>query len=155
MDRDIATVRGNEDRMIVEGAPDSPTLRYVREQLTAEHVRWLAGLGITGTVFEDILFCHGTLERDDEYLLHEVSEAGVVPRSTDDLVARLDLLAQPVLLCGHDQTAATVWLPGGRLIVNPGSVGLPAFEDDVPCPHVMQAGRPHARYSVVWRGGAG
>jgi hypothetical protein len=40
-------------------------------------------------------------------------------------------------------------LPTGALVVNPGSVGWPAYGDDHPYPHVMEAGTPHARYAVV------
>ncbi len=42
-----------------------------------------------------------------------------------------------------------VHLPTGALVVNPGSVGYPAYADDVPFPHVMEAGSPHARYAIV------
>jgi hypothetical protein len=42
-----------------------------------------------------------------------------------------------------------VRLPGGSLVVNPGSVGWPAYDDDRPAPPVMEAGSPHARYAVV------
>ena len=38
-----------------------------------------------------------------------------------------------------------------RLIVNPGSVGLPAYTDDTPVPHANQMGAPHARYAVLER----
>ncbi|OGC07693.1 hypothetical protein A2V82_11055 [candidate division KSB1 bacterium RBG_16_48_16] len=37
----------------------------------------------------------------------------------------------------------------GRLAVNPGSVGLPAYSDDRPEPHKMESGSPHARYAVL------
>jgi hypothetical protein len=37
----------------------------------------------------------------------------------------------------------------GTLIVNPGSVGQPAFADDDPYPYVVQAGSPDARYAIV------
>jgi hypothetical protein len=40
---------------------------------------------------------------------------------------------------------------GGRLIVNPGSVGLPAYEDDTPEYHVMETGATHARYAILER----
>jgi hypothetical protein len=40
-------------------------------------------------------------------------------------------------------------LPTGGLVVNAGSVGWPAYDDDHPYPHVMEAGSPHARYAVV------
>ena len=35
--------------------------------------------------------------------------------------------------------------------MNPGSVGLQAYTDDLPEPHVMEAGSPHARYAIVER----
>ena len=154
---DIPTVRGNEDRMIVESkkVDDSPTLRYVRESLYAEHLRWLEALEITAVAYGDFFLCHGTRERDDEYLLHEVSATGVSLRTSDELASRLSSLAQPVLLCGHDHVPNTVYLPDGKLIVNPGSAGMPAYTDDPPFPHAMETGSPHARYSIVSRSEAG
>ena len=38
---------------------------------------------------------------------------------------------------------------GKLLVVNPGSVGLQAYDDDHPHPHVVENGTPHARYAVV------
>ena len=60
-------------------------------------------------------------------------------------------IAQPVVLFGHDHLPALLSLPDGRLLVNPGSVGLPAYRDDLPFPHAMEAGSAHARYSIVTR----
>ena len=44
---------------------------------------------------------------------------------------------------------------GGTLIVNPGSVGLPAFDDDHPHAHHMETGSPHARWALVERVASG
>jgi hypothetical protein len=35
------------------------------------------------------------------------------------------------------------------MIVNPGSVGVPAYDDETPFPHKMETGSPHARYAIV------
>ncbi len=35
------------------------------------------------------------------------------------------------------------------MIVNPGSVGLPGYEDDRPEQHVIESGSPHARYAIL------
>ena len=43
----------------------------------------------------------------------------------------------------------------GSLIVNPGSVGLPAYDDDHLHYHIMQNGSPDARYAIAERGPAG
>jgi hypothetical protein len=44
---------------------------------------------------------------------------------------------------------------GDVLIVNPGSVGLQAYDDQHPHPHVVETGAPHARYAIVQKTGPG
>ena len=39
----------------------------------------------------------------------------------------------------------------GQLILNPGSVGLPAFDDGNPSYHVVETGSPDARYALLER----
>ena len=53
-----------------------------------------------------------------------------------------------LLLCGHSHLPRMHSLSGGRLIVNPGSVGLQAYDDDHPCFHVIENGSPHACYAI-------
>ena len=67
-----------------------------------------------------------------------------------DAAVLLDALAEHwPLVAGWTHVPRLVALPGGRLVVNPGSVGLPAYTDDRPHPHAMEAGSPHARYAVL------
>ena len=56
-----------------------------------------------------------------------------------------------VVLCGHTHTPRIV-TAGGVLVVNPGSIGMPAYTDDGAPPHAIETGAPHARYAVVTRG---
>lgn len=53
-------------------------------------------------------------------------------------------IPQSLILCGHTHIARAVRLGGGRMIVNPGSVGSPGYRDIVPFRHVMEAGTPDA-----------
>jgi len=154
MRRDIPTVRGNEDRIIIEPAEESghsPSLHFVRERLNPDHFQWLESLEETAAVYGEFFLCHGSPGRDTEYLLREVLETGVVLRSSEELATKLASYEKPVILCGHDHVPCIVSLPDGKLIVNPGSVGLPAYSDDLPFPHVMETFSPHARYSIVSR----
>jgi predicted phosphodiesterase len=65
---------------------------------------------------------------------------------TERLGASVDV---PLLLCGHTHLQRSMRLPTGAFVLNPGSVGWPAYDDDHPCSHVMEAGTPHARYAVA------
>jgi hypothetical protein len=45
-------------------------------------------------------------------------------------------------------------MPNQTLIVNPGSVGLPAYSDDTPNYHRMESYAPDTSYVIVGRRGA-
>jgi predicted phosphodiesterase len=152
----MVTVRGNEDSILTgEGADDShsPSLRFTRESLAAEHLAWVASLPLTARVGSSFLLCHGTPARDDEYLLHDVGAEGARRREPAEIRDRLSATDAPIVLCGHDHIPALAELEDGRLVVDPGSVGLPAYADGSPQPHVMAAGSHHARYALIDRAG--
>ena len=158
VDRDIPTVLGNEDRMILEppGKDQRPaTLDYVLDSLSPAHFEWLSKLKMCSVVYDDFFLCHGSLDNDEEYLLVKVDKTGKVLRSSDELMEKLAPIDQQVVLCGHDHVPKSVMLPNGRFIVDAGSVGLPAYDDDLPVFHTMETGIPHARYSIVSRNEAG
>lgn len=43
----------------------------------------------------------------------------------------------------------TISLKGGKAIVNPGSVGLQAYDDDLPEKHRIQTYNPFAKYCII------
>jgi predicted phosphodiesterase len=99
---------------------------------------------------------HGTPLADTVYLLETVHRDGVTLASEEETQSRLGggAAAQPLVLCGHSHIPRTISC-GDLLIVNPGSVGLQAYVDDNPLPHVMATGSPHARYAILEPGGSG
>lgn len=158
MELGIPTVRGNEDRILLDEAsrhPDSPSLPFVQARLRPAHVRWLRALPLTIAIKEIFFLCHGSPGCDNAYLVREVTPTAcrLLPPAT--IAPKLAQIAQPVVLFGHDHLPALLSLPDGRLLVNPGSVGLPAYCDVLPFPHAMEAGSHHARYGIVTRVRAG
>ena len=150
----IAAVRGNQDRVLREPLQEmNPTMRFVHEVLTPDHLAWVTGLPVR-LEREDLLFCHGTPEHDDGYLLETVTAAGVHLKEESAVEALLGPVPAPVTCCGHSHVPRGVAV-GARLVINPGSVGLPAYDHDDPWPHVMEAGSPHARYAQLTRTEAG
>jgi len=151
------SVRGNEDRIVTErsAGPPPPTLAFTRSSLGAASLAWLESLPRTAVAFDELLLFHGTPERDDQYLLHAVGPGGARPRNGAEVAALLGGVREPVVLCAHDHVPRVLSLEGGPLVVNPGSVGCPAYDDDHPHPHVMENGSPEARYAVLERGAGG
>jgi predicted phosphodiesterase len=154
IDLNMCTVRGNEDRIITEAAPSSPTLDYVREQLKRSHIEFLQSLPPTGSIEDEILLFHGTPDDDREYLIHKAGRNGLVLRGEKEIRRRIDAYPEMLYLCGHDHLPNVIRWKDGKLVVNPGSVGLPAYSDDIPYPHLVENGSPHARYCIVGKPGS-
>jgi putative phosphoesterase len=145
-------IRGNHDRQVLEAAPDAGhSDRYAIDRLSASHLRWLRALPATATVDHDILLCHGTPRSDLDYFLEKVAISGSQPATPQQIAASAATTTASVILCGHTHVPRAVRLDDGRLIVNPGSVGVPAYRAGFPFPHVMEAGTPHARYALLER----
>lgn len=154
LQRDIPTVRGNEDRMLLETGDPSETVRFTLDRLQDEHLAWLASLPLQLRI-EDILMFHASPDSDTDYFLWHVSGRGAVPRVPKPVTDWAGGDSASLILCGHDHVPASLTLANGTMVVNPGSVGLPAYQDDTPFPHGMQTGSPHARYAVVRETGSG
>jgi predicted phosphodiesterase len=153
-DLPMPTVLGNQDRILLDDAPP-PAVAAVRERVGPDALTWLAGLPKTLRLEPDVLLCHGTPKDDAAYLLEDVATGLPAPRAEQALLA--DLLPEAggcsLVLAGHSHHAGLA-VADGITVVNPGSVGLPAYDDDQP-PHVMASGSPEAAYAVVSRTAAG
>ena len=62
---------------------------------------------------------------------------------------QLQNIEQKIIVCGHTHIPRVVYLANGKIIINPGSVGLPAYKDELPIVHKMESGTPHAKYVVI------
>lgn len=150
---DQVAIRGNHDRVLVTLAPEDMGMsdRLAHQALDTRALDWLRGLPPTRTL-GDVFLCHGTPKRDDDYWLEQVAPSGAVTLAAQDAIAaRIGDNPACLFLCAHTHVARHVDLPGGRVVVNPGSVGCPGYRHEIPHPHVIQAGSPAARYAILTR----
>jgi predicted phosphodiesterase len=96
-----------------------------------------------------ILCVHGSPRSDVEHLIHCVEGIGLRNAFDAEIVERLDGATAPLIFCGHTHVARVVTLPDGRIVANPGSVGLQAYTDDHPAFYAVENGDPLARYALV------
>ncbi|MDN7457683.1 metallophosphoesterase family protein [Burkholderia cenocepacia] len=154
---DLPTVKGNHERQLLTGERDAMRLsdRWAHDTLGADQFDWLAALPECLTLDGDVLMVHGTPDSDLVYFLETVTPDGCRAATPDEVAQRAGDTAASLILCGHTHVPRAARLDDGRLIVNPGSVGLQAYEDDLPHPHRIETGSPHARYAMVSRTAAG
>ena len=151
MASDDLTIRGNHDRWV--SGPDPARMgasdRYAYSQLNQDHHTWLDALTALADADHGILACHGTPSSDNQYLVEEVLEHRLVRAHPSTIEKRLGDVQARVVLCGHSHQQHLIQLPNGPLILNPGSVGCPSYNDPGAEPHVSESGSPHARYAIV------
>lgn len=137
---------GNHERQILNLTGNSgESDRYAHSQLGDAETQWIASLPSVCQFSPEVLLCHGTPTSDCTGLLQTAERNATRP----EIEGRLGDLDVPVILCGHTHVPRIVHAGPATLIVNPGSVGHPAFADDHPYPHVVESGSPDARYAIV------
>jgi predicted phosphodiesterase len=144
-------INGNHDRELATSDPTDliPSDAFARAQLGGEGLEWLAGLPPSSTVNNGGLLLHGTIRRDTECLLETIENGAARLATPAEIEVRLGEAQAEVVLCGHSHIPRSVRTLSGQLIVNPGSVGLQAYEHNDPEYHIMQTGSPDARYAVI------
>lgn len=147
----LPSISGNQDRELIASSPAQGTLLENRQVLREAHRAWLRQLPSTLLWQQEVLLCHGTPFADNIYLLEQVHGTGVSLATPEKILSLLGGVSHSLILCGHTHQQRTVVLSQGPTIVNPGSVGLQAYTDDLPIPHAMQTGSPHARYAIITR----
>lgn len=140
----IPVVRGNHDRFLAEPRDKDWNVDiWVRGVIAPVHAEWLRQMPATQVFGGEIFMCHATPTSDmDFWMNHYSDELGVLSASRDHIEAQGAGIDFPVLLCGHTHVARTLRLADGRLLVNPGTVGLPFL-----------LGSPEAHYAIIERRG--
>lgn len=147
----MVSISGNGDRYILENSEkevkDSQTMEYLLSDLDPEAISWLTSLPDMLLFENSIFLTHGKISVDDECLVEKITQEGVQARSNRELADMVRGLPHKIILCGHSHVNRFIDLGNGQVILNPGSVGLPAYRDDFPTPHAMESYSPHAKYA--------
>lgn len=147
----MINIMGNQDRVLIypdKNDLNNSSVAHTLSLLSEGHLNWLKSHPFSSVVYGSIFICHGSPDRDDEYFLQSLDESGLSLNDGDELQKRKPADVT-LLLCGHDHTPNTIMASEGFLLHNPGSIGLQAYDDDLPHPHIIESGSPHARYSIV------
>ncbi|EMT6384220.1 metallophosphoesterase family protein [Providencia rettgeri] len=149
MQRDYPTIKGNHERQLLSGDNLGESDSYVLSVISNEQKYWLNQLPNEILINEDIYLTHGTPENDLTYMLETVTKQGITPTAENTVKHYLRSINASLILCGHTHLPNLLHLDNGQLVVNPGSVGLQAYDDTHPFYHKMESGSPHARYAVI------
>ena len=144
---------GNHDRQILGAEPGElgPSDAFARSRLTPAALAWTASLPAFLVLNDEVYLCHGTPGSDSDNLLETAEPGRTRPATPPEIGERLGSIGAAVVLCGHTHIPRSVRSASGQMLLNPGSVGLPAYEDARPFHHVVETGSADARYALIER----
>jgi putative phosphoesterase len=153
MGQDWVHLAGNHERQVLTGGPGqwNASDEFTHSQLSSVELAWIASLKPNAQLNRDVFLCHATPNSDVEYFLETVEVTNVRVATLREVDSRLGDIDASLILCGHTHVSRSMRSSKGQLIVNPGSVGMPAYDDIDPAPHAIETGSPDARYAIVER----
>ena len=164
--RSIPMIAGNHERQLLTLPPDklNRSDACTAGEISPTHRAWLASAPPTLWLRDDVFVCHGTPHSDLHYWMETVTNdfgqngsSGIRAATPAEVLQRLGTgphTKASLIICGHTHIPRVVSVSSptdGHLItiVNPGSVGLPAYDDVHPFKHYIETGSPHARYAMA------
>ncbi|WP_162048016.1 metallophosphoesterase family protein [Vibrio taketomensis] len=149
----VTTICGNQDRQIFQATESelntNPTLQFILDDLGNEPQQWMQKLPFDYQITPQIYACHGTPIDDLTYLLEDTQSGYPQLRADREIIRLLAGNTSPIVLCGHTHIPRCVELSTGQIVINPGSVGLPAYADEEPHYHQMETYSSHASYAIL------
>lgn len=156
IERGIPSVQGDQDRRLVELFREGNSTRKDFQQLERKHFEWMASMPPTLVYRGDVYLCHAAPGDDAAFWLDYIDAEGAVrPSPIEAIEAEAIDIDASLILCGHTHIPRVVRLRDGRMIVNPGSVGLPGYDGRTPVPYMVEVGTPDACYAIIERTAAG
>lgn len=158
------TIAGNHERQLLAcaGGPGLPSDEHAFRTTTPAHREWLRSLPATARPRPDVLLCHGTPHSDMQPMLethergrgmriatHQESRRRLERADVSEMGEMVSAPTSRLIVCGHTHLPRVMQLDD-TLVVNPGSVGLQAYDypEDRET-YYVDNGTPHASYAVV------
>lgn len=144
-------VSGNHDRNLIYQNPEKmgQSDKFAYPFLEQPEKDWLQQQPNKLVTTDGFFLFHGNPFNGEPYLLETVENGNTRIATHSEIISRLGEHLSNIILSGHSHIQRVVEIPGHSLLINPGSVGLPAYDDDFPEYHVIEAGSPHARYAII------
>ncbi len=149
MKQDWIHIAGNHDRNLIDLNFDKMGLsdQYASRHLNEKGRKWLNSLP---AIYKDgnILGFHGTPSNNNLYLLETVWNGRARLSTPDEIRSKMGGVESQVILCGHTHIPRIISYKSS-IIINPGSVGLQAYDDTEPEYHIMETGTNQTCYAVL------
>lgn len=151
MQQDWLHLGGNHERQLLDRPVErmSATDSHTRQRLSQGSLDWVAAQKPVHRIDDEVFLYHASPRSDLEYLLKTVTPQGIRLAFADEIAERRGDIPAQQIACGHNHLPSALRAADGCLLLNPGSVGLPGYDDEHPFFHWVDNGSPDARCAVA------
>jgi predicted phosphodiesterase len=143
---DIKSIIGNGDFDILNNRNTNVTMKNNFRELSDLNKSWIQKL--PSLLIEDPLtIFHGTADSMYEYFFEYIQDGIVKTYEMEELLKKTSKIQTKYIGCGHSHIERIMTIHN-QILLNPGSVGLPAYSDDKP-QHKMETWNNRAKYIEV------
>jgi putative phosphoesterase len=143
---DIKSILGNGDFDILSNHNDNKTMNENFSDLSEVNRKWIKDLP-KYLVENDLTIFHGTMNSMYEYFFEYIKNGRVNVYETEEIKNRVQKIKTKYIGCGHSHIERIMTIDD-QILINPGSVGLPAYSDNEP-KHKIETLNNRAKYIEV------
>ena len=146
MKNNIESILGNEDESLVKNKNLNETEKYTLNQLSISSINWLRTLP---EIYNNDLFTlfHGSPGNNKKYFLENIYDGKIVIKSNEEIKEGIKEIKTKYIGFGHSHLERILTI-NDQILINAGSVGLPAFFDDIP-EHKIETYNNFTKYIVI------
>jgi len=141
----INSILGNGDIDVLTN-PKNETMKMNNQELSEVNRKWIMNLP-TSIVENDITIFHGTPDSMYEYFFEYVDNEIIKTYEVEKLEKKVNQINTKYIGCGHSHIERIMTIRD-KVLVNPGSVGLPAYSDTIP-KHKIETWNNRAKYIEI------
>jgi len=142
----IKSIMGNQDEDLINDKPKNETEKYTLSQLSKSSIDWLKTLPKI-IQKENITLFHGTFDSNREYLLENIFQGNIYIKNNNEILEKIKNIDSKYIGFGHSHLERILTI-NEKILINAGSVGLPAFSDDDPI-HNIETFNNFAKYVLI------
>jgi putative phosphoesterase len=146
IEKNIRSIMGNGDEDILNNASQNETLRYTANQLSEKSINWLKTLPM---IFKnkDITLFHGSPSTNSKYFFFFFCDGNIILKSNLEIIDEIKNIKTKYIAFGHSHIERILNIDD-YILINAGSVGLPAYSDDEPV-HNIETYNNFAKYVII------
>jgi predicted phosphodiesterase len=142
----IKSIMGNGDEDLIKYPLKNETVKYTISKLSENSINWIK---VLPDIYKDekITLFHGSPNNKNKYFLESIINEQIIIKSNNEIKRNIKNIETKFICFGHSHLERILKIDN-QILINAGSVGLPAYSEDNP-KHKIETYNNYAKYAII------